>query len=205
MRKLLFAAVALLSLDLLSLVDEHAPGFLGHYRIASLAVCFALNLVVGGGRALRPPPRDAPWRIVLAVAGLWTLGTAVAALGFRVWTPALGFHRAADWVAFLGTGLLGEELLFRGAVFHLAADVFHDDPARRLGPAVWASAVLFALAHAQYHAFRVTGALVVQVLYTVPMGLAFAFLRKQTRSIWPSTAVHVACNALSVLRAAFMP
>jgi membrane protease YdiL (CAAX protease family) len=195
MRRLLFAAVALLSLGLVSVVDDHAPRPLGTYRVASLAVCFVLNLAVGGGGGLRGPRRDTPWRSVLAVAAIWTIGTAVAVLGFRVWTPTLGFHRAADWVAFLGTGLLAEELLFRGAVFHLAAQALGDE--RR---ALWASAILFALAHAQYHAFRPSAALFAQVLYTLPMGLAYAFLRKQTGSIWPPALVHLAGNLLSVVR-----
>jgi membrane protease YdiL (CAAX protease family) len=201
MRKLVFTAVAIVSLGLLSLVDDHVPGFVGPYRVASLAVCCALNFAVGAG-ALRLPRGDVPWRMILAVAGLWTLGTAVAVLGFKVWTPTRDFHGAADWVAFLFTGLVGEELLFRGAVFHLAAGVFHDDSARRLGPAVFASAVLFSVAHAQYHAFRVTGALAAQLLYTLPMGLVYGFVRKHTRSVWPAAGLHFACNAITCVGAA---
>jgi membrane protease YdiL (CAAX protease family) len=207
-----FVVLCLASLGLLSIVDDSAwnvsmriaPSFafLGRYRIASLGVCVALCTLVAGRAAFRFPSTEAPWRMVAGVAAMWVIGTGVAVLGFKVWTPTLHFRDAADYTSFLGTGLLGEELLFRGALYAAASRVFRDHPAFRLGPIVWSTAVLFAAAHAQYHGFRLTSASVVQVLYTLPAGLVFGFVRKHTGSVWPGTALHLLCNLLSVVRSA---
>jgi membrane protease YdiL (CAAX protease family) len=207
-----FVVVAIASLGFISLIDagawalatRHAPSlsFIGRYRVASLAASVVLAMALADRRAFGLPKKDTPWRLVGRVAFLWTVGTAIALLWAKVWTPTVGFRDAADYVAFLGTGLLGEELIFRGILFGVASTVLPDAPGSRLGPIVWASAVLFAGAHVQYHHFRLSPAAAMQVLYTLPMGLVLAFIRKHTGSIWPGTAVHLVCNVFAVLSGA---
>src|SRR5690606_16855531 len=130
------------SLGLLSWVDDGAyrlfgPGGLAvvaAVRLTSLAVCLALLLAIGGAAALRfALPRDQR-RFVLIASMLWLIPTAWFVLVARVWVPRL--EGWVDYVAFLGTGLLAEELLFRGALYELADRVAPLRDSSRLPAAV---------------------------------------------------------------------
>lgn len=193
MIRLWLAAVAVLSLGLLELVDGAAVRLwplLGEARLASLAVCLALALAAGAAPALRPRPFT---RRAALVAAAWLAGTV---LSLRLTGGFRKFH-GVDLVAFLGTGLLAEELLFRGALYQLALAAL---PGRRLGPlaaADWISAAAFSLAHLQYHGYRLTPAAAAQLAVTFPMGLVLGWLRGETRSLAAPTAVHLANNLLS--------
>lgn len=196
--RLAFGALALASLVLLSVVDDTAARVvapLGHYRVASLTVCLLLTLGVQGPAALGPPRPLTPWPGLVRLSLLWLGGTAVAIFVVKVWTPTERFRDAADYVAFLGTGLLAEELLFRGALFHLAERTFAPATA-----AVWTTALLFAASHAQYHHFRVSPALATQLAYTIPTGLALGVLRQRSGSLWPGVLLHLLQNLISVIR-----
>lgn len=76
-----------------------------------------------------------------------------------------------------------EEIFFRGFVF---PGLLRGMP---LGWAIVVSALLFALAHADPGSFA--------VLFII--GLALAFLRWRTRSIWPAIALHMLNNATGAL------
>ena len=193
------AALGLLSLGLLSWVDDplwrwlpDGARWIAEVRLPSLSVCFALCLVIASS-ALRLPRRDTRWRPLLAASAAWLLVSAVILLcggGIHVALP-----RTADLVAYLGTGLLAEELLFRGALQELAERAF---PGRRLGPfpfAIFIQAVFFSASHAQYQGFSF-GAALPQIALTLPMGILFGWVFSLSGSLWPVVLLHFANNAL---------
>lgn len=76
-----------------------------------------------------------------------------------------------------------EEIFFRGFVFMGLLN------ALPLGAAIVLSALIFAVAHADVGSFA--------VLFII--GLALAFLRWRTRSIWPSMILHLLNNGIGAL------
>lgn len=201
------AGLAPLSLALLNLVDAGAFGVLSQLpgrlvdlariRVPSLLLCSVLAATVGPGRFWRrPQPGSLDRRAWALVVGYLAVAAAVY-VGTDVWAPAIAGWRGV--VAFHATGLVAEELLFRGALYGLVRRVV---PRRALGPLsvpVVATAVLFAVAHLQYHGFRLTGPALSQVAYTLPMGLLFGWLRERTGSLWPPVGLHAATNVLRLL------
>jgi membrane protease YdiL (CAAX protease family) len=95
--------------------------------------------------------------------------------------------------AILGFTLLGpvtEELLFRGAIFELAERAF---PARPLLP-ILISTVLFSAYHLQLHGYIIAPFVVLQMMFTLPMGFVFATLRHWSGSLWPGLVLHMLTN-----------
>ena len=206
----LLVVLSLASLDLVSAVDDAAYGFvmrnagggphlrewlawLLQARIASAIVC--LLLYVGTARIVQRdvPPVYVAWRRPAFVASAWLIGTVIAIHGFGVYVPPL--PRTVDVAAFLGFGLLAEELLFRGAIFAVAAHVF---PSRRALPIVL-TAVLFSLQHLQYYRFHAGTQALTQVAYTLPLGLVLGYVRAATGRLLPGIGLHVLNNAIAVL------
>jgi len=64
---------------------------------------------------------------------------------------------------------------------------------RGWGP-ITASTVPFALQHLQFHDYRLSAAALLQVGFTVPMGLVFGRLRQESGSLWPGLIVHILTN-----------
>jgi membrane protease YdiL (CAAX protease family) len=198
------AALVLVSLGLITWVDRatyaslarFAPSltFLAPSRIPSLLTCAGLHVAAAKDRAWRGPRSDTAWRRVGIVGLSWLAVTAYFVLVRRVWVPDI--RGTTDVIAFMGTGLFAEELLFRGAVFEAAARAAAGN--KTLPIAV--SAVAFGLSHFQYHHFELTEPAVAQVLETILMGGFFGYLRATTDSIWPATGLHVANNAFTLLR-----
>lgn len=204
--------LAVVSLGLLSFVDDnvyrlaqaYAPGlgWIAEYRVTSLAVCLFAYLISGPDRSYQPPARDTNWRMIAIVAAFWFVPQVLMVYVVHVPVPML--RTAPDFVAFLLTGLLAEELLFRGAIFQLAqralprtlVTVGAELP---LWPIV-VSALCFSLAHLQYYGFAITGASVAQVSYTMIMGLMWGTLRPLSSSMWPAVGVHVVTNLLVLPR-----
>jgi membrane protease YdiL (CAAX protease family) len=208
---LLFAILAFASLGLLTVVDDtawfvarqHVPAlaFIAHFRVPSLLVCLTLAFVVGGCDAFRlPADGSTRWRTIAFIAVGWLIGTCAVVLGARVWTPPLAFRGWADYFSFLFSGLLAEELLFRGTLQPLAATLLPEGMLLRPGPAIWLVAALFALSHLQYHSFQFTPALAMQTAYVLPMGVILGGLRAETRSLWPAVVLHLATNVISTAR-----
>ena len=204
--------LAILSLGLLSFVDDnayalahaHAQGleWIGRYRITSLATCAVLYLVSGPARSYKLPARSTRWRLVALIACVWFIPDLLMVYVARVPVPAL--RSAPDFVAFLFTGLLAEELLFRGAIYQLAERTLPRayvtiGERMPLWPIV-VSALLFSLAHLQYYGFAITGPAIAQVSYTLIMGLMWGPLRYLTLSIWPAIAFHVVTNLIVLPR-----
>ena len=114
------------------------------------------------------------YAVLLAQFGLSAQGDLLVELA-RTTSPPL---------VFLGVGLaapFAEEVFFRGFLY--------TGLERRLGPSRsgWISALLFALAHA--------APLSMPPVFL--MGLAFVYLFRRTRSIWPSILLHAANNAFA--------
>gem|GEM_PF-1316628 len=195
--------LGLLSLGLLSLVDDplwrllpERARVLAAVRLPSLCVCLALCLRFAPS-ALGAPQKETRWRPLLLLGAAWLLGTALfAQLGLGV-TAAL--PRTSDLIAFLGTGLLAEELLFRGALQALAERAF---PGKRLGPLPLSALVqagFFSLSHAQYHGYSF-GAALPQICLTFPMGVLFGWIFSLSGSLWPVALLHLASNLTSLTR-----
>jgi membrane protease YdiL (CAAX protease family) len=142
-------------------------------------------------------------------AAFWALSLGLFELQYAVWQPPAGyldaFQRLHDLLkpngpfdavvslsAIAFVPAIFEELLFRGAVFPALE--------RWLGlmPAVFGSALLFALIHLDQSGGRLT-------LYRVPfaftVGLALALLRARTGSLLPSTLAHATLNGITFFAA----
>ncbi|HEY1015654.1 MAG TPA: CPBP family intramembrane glutamic endopeptidase [Herpetosiphonaceae bacterium] len=141
----------------------------------------------------RPPhPAAIPWRRILVIASLTLLSVAGAIFGLRVWTQTVaGLH---DIVVLVVIAVVIEELWFRGVVYTASWWAF---PASRYAP-ILISAGLFSLGHWQYHGFQLTGAALAQMLYTLPLGLIFGYLRAATGGLTTGLIVHMVINALAV-------
>ncbi|MBV8331654.1 MAG: CPBP family intramembrane metalloprotease [Candidatus Eremiobacteraeota bacterium] len=212
MTRIAFGALAILSLGLLSIVDDnvyafasaHAPGleWIARYRLTSLAVSLALYVTTGPALSYRLPARDAHWRAVAVIAAFWFVPDLLMLYVARVPVPVL--QSVPDFTAFLVTGLLAEELLFRGAIYQLAERALPRTfviagTRLPLWPIV-VSALLFSLAHFQYYGFAITPRALAQVSYTLIMGLMWGPLRSVTSSIWPAIAFHLLTNAIALPR-----
>ena len=201
--------ICVCSLSLITVVDDALaaalrsimPGlqWVAWVRIPSLVVCVALFVITNPANSYRLPQIETITFPVVALVLLWLLPAAYAVLIAKVWVPSL--PRWIDVVAFMLTGLLAEELLFRGVVFQVVLRC-----ARSVVPtSAWAAAVLvsagfFAVQHLQYHGFQLTPAAAVQIAYTFGMGVVFGLLREKTGSIWPPIVVHSITNSFTLWR-----
>lgn len=201
------AALLLASLFLTAAVNKAAGAVLDAWMpqtawvataaIPSCTVIACLFLLLAPLDLLRwPTLNPEQWRGAAAMAAawlaFWLIGCMIAASVAGHWiTYAVGF---APVMAFLVFGPLGEELLFRGIIF---------EQINRLSPrqpkaAIYLSTLAFSLHHLAI-ATAPHGLAIVQLLFTIPMGIVFARLRLQTGSIWPGFLLHVATNLVGVL------
>ena len=177
------------------LLHRHAPSlaFLAEARLPSLLVCFALCFLFGR-EMLALPRASLPWRRICLIAAGWLLPTLI--ILSTVHPPAMvALPRATDRLAHLLTGLLAEELLFRGALQPLAARAVKSSPA-----AVLISAAFFSASHLQHHGWSLAAALP-QLALTLGFGIALGWIAWLARSIWPAALVHLINNALALLLA----
>ena len=169
-----------------SLVDEAAgrPVFL--LGLWGIAVAAALTMLASPSSVWRLTAGDLGWGPFAAIAAGWVL--VVVVVGYVVdYVPAPSNEQL---VGSLVGWVLVEELLFRGALFDLVAAV---DDAWQANVAVGVTAVLFALGHLQYHAFRVRESLVL-LAYVLPTGVLYGWVRLETTSVWPSILLHSLAN-----------
>lgn len=155
-------------------------------RLPSFAVCGLLFAFLA--RPFLKARLDCPSSVRLTtVVGIVAVAVTVAGVfagAFSPYLPGLAL------LGFLVFGLLAEEFLFRGVVFEALTSLTPFGPAG----AVVGSAVLFSLSHFGYHDFRLTPEALQQVTYTLPMGLAFGYLRARTGRMAPGALVHLAIN-----------
>ncbi len=199
--------VGFCSLGLIPLTDKYFFNLLGRFcpslaviadlRLTSLLLVTLIWILFGEqsqtGRSDNPfKPRS------LLLPAIWLALTAYFVLVKQVWVPALTHW--ADYVAFMGTGLLAEELLFRGTLFSLCGKAFGFRKIGKFSAPVWISASLFSLQHLGYHGFQINSASVSQVTYALLMGLVFGSLREASGFLWPAIALHVITNLFTVIR-----
>jgi membrane protease YdiL (CAAX protease family) len=202
MAGVLLFAVCLVSLVLTTAVnnaagralDFIAPGtsWLARTALPSALVALALYLAIRPARPLAEPAANTPWRAVFRVSFWWLFAWVLCAVAYALLRGEWRAYVAggAAIVAFVALGPLGEELLFRGTIFELAQRQF---PTSTWAPVIL-STVLFSAHHLQLHGFHVTPFVVLQLAFTLPMGLVFARLRVMSGSIWPSFVVHLLTN-----------
>jgi uncharacterized protein len=163
------------------------------------AVLLFIVLRIAGFRrdllALRRPQswRRAAGLMVLLMIGIW-IATAILdpilhgareqGLTPRGWEPSHAGAYGANFLVIAGLAPIVEELTFRGLGFSLL---------RRFGiwPAILAVGVLFALAHGLVEAFPELAI----------FGCSLAWLRWQTKSIYPGMLLHATFNAISLVAA----
>ncbi len=185
-----------IDLPLYRIAARLAPGFawIPDARLTSLLASAALYVWLRPPQRCRSSLKDVPpWRgaALLLLSGAWLIVTAIADFVVHVYLPPV--HGASAVAAFLLCGAVAEELLFRGAVFGLAKQVW----GKGWKP-VLLSAAAFSLAHLQYHSFRLTPQAWAQIGYTLPMGTVFGILRWKSRRLWPSAGLHIANNCLAL-------
>jgi len=160
--------------------------------IASCAVALLIYVLVRPRRPFARPVATTDWPFLRRLGIRWMLAwlaaSAANALLRGGWHAYA--HGAAPLAGFLVFGPLGEEFLFRGAIFEMSERVF---PARRDAPLVL-STLCFSAHHLQLHGYRLDAAAVTQMGFTLPMGWIFAVFRRESRSLWPGLLLHVLTN-----------
>lgn len=194
-----FKAIAMMTHPFLEWVAAktglHFISWLITFRIPALLWCGGWYLAIARQSSAQQPKRVVPWRRV----GLLTVATlsitAGIMFGSNIWTqPVTTLEQALVLVVI---AVLVEEYWFRGVVYGVMTDRFPASP--KLALAV--SSVLFSLNHWQYHGFNLTLPALAQIVYTLPLGFVFGYLRSATGRLWPSILVHMAINTLAVIRA----
>ena len=192
-------ALGVLSIGLFGWVDDplwrllQGTGWerLAELRIPSLLLSLALALGCGGARQLLPPSQKAPWARLAALALSWLVPTLLVLLIAHP-APMVALPRLTDRIAHLGTGLLAEELLFRGALQPLASRV------TRPPIAILISSLCFALSHLQHHSWQLNASLP-QLAITFGMGIVLGWLALASRSLWPPAVVHAINNTVALV------
>jgi len=167
--------------------------WLAELCIPSLLVCLLLYWSVRPARPFAGPQPDTPWGRLARLGGAWLLlwlaGSAIAAGVVGHWIQYTSGLYAL--LCFVLIGPLQEEFLYRGVLFELAERGWPQTPG---WSPITASTVPFALQHFQFHGYQLSAAALLQVAFTIPMGVVFGRLRQDSGSLWPGLAVHVVTN-----------
>lgn len=139
------------------------------------------------------PLKRAVWMSIV-----WLILTAYFVLVRKVWVPSL--QNWTDVVAFMVTGVVAEEILFRGIIFDLTRVAFKAKKVLAFSAPVLISSLLFGLQHLSYHGFQITPASITQVVYTTLMGLVFASIREASGRLWPAVDFHMLNNLFTLIR-----
>jgi membrane protease YdiL (CAAX protease family) len=195
------AALGLVSIGLVTTANRSASllaprwTWLPDSCVLSFLACCGMYLAIRPERPFARPVPGTDWarvrRITLLWLGLWLTASVIAGLVAGHWMRYRLSHGSAQLIGFLVLGPAQEELLFRGAIYELAER-------SRLGAGVWppiiASSVLFSLHHLQLHGYHLTLQALLQMGFTLPMGVVFGLLRAESRSLWPGLGAHVLTN-----------
>src|SRR5262249_37789052 len=132
-------------------------------------------------RMLAVPARGARWRDIVRLGGAWLASwlvcSGLAALMVGHWIRYT--TGVAPLLCFVLIGPIREELLFRGALFEWAERGWSSSS--RWNPIV-ATTLPFALQHFQFHHYQISAAALLQVGFTIPMGIVFGRLRQLSGS-----------------------
>jgi membrane protease YdiL (CAAX protease family) len=177
---------------LLRWVQVDWAGSASHAGFAFALVSVAIYCAVRPVRVYASPVADTPWPRVIRLSVVWMVVWLGGALVYGLFQGGQRAYvgGAAPVIQFLILGALGEELLFRGAVFEMAERSFRNSP---FAP-VLISAVLFSVHPLEFHGYELTDAALFQMAFTLPMGLVFGRIRQLTQSIWPAFALHFLTN-----------
>lgn len=203
---LVLVALVLLSLRMTTTVNrvaglllEQASGaaWIANAAIPSCLAALFIYLAIWPQRPFVFPDSDTDWRSILRLSGIWLLIWLIASVAIPFFFGRLTPYvtGTADIAAFTVFGPLGEEMIFRGAIFEVAQRTF---PQSRRAP-VLISTLAFSLHHFELHADPLSAAALGQVAFTLPMGLVFGRLRQLSGSLWPGLSVHVLTNLPGLL------
>lgn len=206
--KFLFVTIGIASLGIISLTDRFIYNFLIRFesplalladlRITSLMLVFSIYFALKRMNILKDSNQKPVEKNAFLVPIIWLIMTGYFVLVQKVWVPSL--KDWIDWTAFLVTGLVAEEILFRGVLFDLGVRVFGSRKIFNLSFPVLVTSFLFGLQHLSYHNFQIHSASVTQVLYTTMMGIVFAKFREAIGSLWPVIFLHLMNNFFTVIR-----
>ena len=206
--KIILLVLSILSVGFISLTDKyifdlltglHSPlALLADLRLPSLTIISVLYFVLIKTRLVEPIDKISPGKRAFQGPLIWLLMTAYFVLVKKVWVPNL-----KDWVdgtAFMLTGLIAEEILFRGILYDLCNKVFGYRRFLNFSIPVLLTAILFGLQHLSYHGFKITPASTTQVVYTIFMGIVFATFKESTGRLWPVILLHMLTNSFTLIR-----
>lgn len=167
-------------------------------RLTSLSIVFVAYLWLRKKYLLNFSAIKENQKRTLVLAAIWLIATAYFVLIKKVWVPTL--KDWIDYVAFMITGLIAEEILFRGIIFDLSTKVFGDKKLLSFSMPVLFSAVVFGLQHLAYHKFEINAASITQVIYTTFTGIVFARIKESTGSLYWVILFHMINNSFTVIR-----
>jgi membrane protease YdiL (CAAX protease family) len=174
----------------------HAPGWawLADACVPSTLACLLVYLAIQPARPFGAPLPTTPWSRLMRLGAIyliiWLACVAIQAWRLGYW-PAYAKGRALV-AGFVVIAPLGEEMLFRGAIYELTERVWP-------GAALLVSTVFFSLHHFELHGFHATNAALSQVGFAFVMGWIFGRFRRESGSLWPGLGLHVLTNLPNAL------
>lgn len=177
----------------------YAPlAILADLRLPSLFFILATYFSIKRLYLTTSQPNISLRRNTIILATCWLTVTAYFVLVRKIWVPAL--NDWVDYVAFMVTGLIAEEFLFRGILFDLSTKVFRDKRVLQFSVPVLVTSILFGLQHISYHGFILSSASITQVAYTTVMGFVFANIKESFGYLWIVILFHMINNSFALLR-----
>jgi membrane protease YdiL (CAAX protease family) len=170
---LILISVGVLSLGLISVTDKLLFNFLKNLdsslslladlRLSSLLLVSFLYIGILKTHIVEPSVKILPTKKDFRGPIIWLVLTAYFVLIKKVWVPNL--KDWVDWTAFMITGLVAEEILFRGILYDLCVKVFQDRRILNLSMPVLITSILFGLQHLSYHGFKINSASITSGIY----------------------------------------
>jgi len=164
--ELLLILIGFLSLGLISITDKVIYNFLmdsgsslalfADLRFPSLILVGAIYAGLLKMQIIDSPVPISPSKRDFRGPSIWLVLTAYFVLVKKVWVPNL--KDWIDWIAFIVTGLIAEEILFRGILFDLCRKVFRERQVLNLSIPVLLTSFLFGIQHLSYHHFQINSA-----------------------------------------------
>lgn len=205
---LILTLIGIMSLGFIAITDRfffklfesvYAPlAILADLRLTSLLIIVTTYVWIKRIYSIRSKPRVKGLKHAILLSICWLMVTAYFVLIKEVWVPQL--KDWVDYVAFMMTGLIGEEILFRGILFDLSIKVFGEKTFLSFSAPVFWSSILFGFQHLAYHGFALNTASMTQVTYILVMGIVFARIKENTGSLWAVIALHMVSNSFTLIR-----
>lgn len=120
---------------------------------------------------------------------LWNIPIVLGLSAFMLTSIHTKFQSVAFPFVFAIAIPVIEEVIFRGLIFEKLSKYSSEI-------AIMSSSVLFGLHHLQYYNFQISRFVVFQITYTLILGVCFANIRSLSKSIIPSTIIHMLINTI---------